>query len=196
MGETTRLLTVFALVIGLIGCRTFNVRTDWDPDASFADLQRYFWVEPPEVEGADPFVDNTLLRKRVRLAVEAEMNERGFQSADQRDGADFLVTYSVILEERLRVDGYSSTGGHYRGRYTGFGYVHHTASVRNYQESTLIIDFLAPNDDDLIWRGWGTGIVRTRDRGRDRDRTRDRLEKGVAAILRSFPPREQEAATP
>ncbi len=56
------------------------------------------------------------------------------------------------------------------------------------QESTLIIDFLDPNSDDLIWRGWGTGIVRTR----DRNQAGDRLTKGVEAILRAFPP-EQES---
>lgn len=185
MGRTTRFLTVLGLVIGFVGCQTFNVRTDWDPEASFGDLQRYFWVEPPEVEGANPFADNTLLRKRVRLTIEAELNERGFQSMDEALEADFLVSYSVILEERLRVDGYSTSGGVYGHRYRGYGQVYTSASVRNYQESTLIIDFLDPNSDDLIWRGWGTGIVGTR----DRNRAQDQLTKGVKAILNAFPPR-------
>lgn len=195
MGRTTRFLAVFGLTLGLVGCQTFHVRSDWDPETPFAALQRYFWVEPPEVEGANPFADNTLLRKRVRFAMEAQLNQRGFQSADGRGDADFLVTYSVILEDRLRLDGYSTGGGFYRGHYGGFGPIYSTARVRNYQESTLIIDFLDPNNDDLIWRGWGTGIVRTRDRGWDRDRARDRLERGVEAILRAFPPKEARADT-
>jgi hypothetical protein len=187
MTRIPRVLIVVAVVglaVGLTGCQSFGVRTDWDPGAPFDEMQRYFWVEPPETEGANPFADNTLLRKRLRFGVEAELETRGFQSTQTRDEADFLVTYSIILEERLKVDGYSSSAGVYRSRYYGFGTIHSTASIRNYQESTLIIDFLNSANDDLVWRGWGTGIVRTR----DRDRDQERLAKGIAAILQKYPP--------
>jgi hypothetical protein len=188
MHRIIRILVVIGLALGFIGCQTFNVRTDWDPAHQFDVFQRYFWVEPPEVEGASPFADNTLLRKRVRFTLEAKLEERGFQQTEERSNADFLVSYSVILEERLKINGYyaGGGGGYNRGRYGGFGTIHSTASIREYQESTLIIDFLDPNNDDLVWRGWGTGIVRTR----DRNKRRDRLEKGIAAILEKFPPRE------
>ena len=184
MGRIIRFLAVVGLAVGLAGCQTFNVRTDWDPGKAFDGFEQYSWVEPPELEGASPFADNTLLRKRIRFAIEAELLERGFNAAEEQVDADFLVTYSVILEERLKVDGYYAGGGAYRSRYGGFGTIHSTTSIRNYQESTLIIDFLDPTNDDLVWRGWGTGIVRTR----DRNRRRDRLEKGVSAILAAFPP--------
>ena len=124
----------------------------------------------------------------VSDAIEAELAERGFQSTEEPGDANFLVTYSVILEDRLKVNGYSaSVGGGYRSHYGGFGSIHSTTSIRNYQESTLIIDFLDPGNDDLVWRGWATGIVRTR----DRNWRRDRLEKGVKAILDAFPPGEK-----
>jgi hypothetical protein len=189
MGRSSWILAVLGLIIGLVGCRTFNVRTDWDPGTSFDVFQRYLWVEPPKVEGASPFADNTLLRKRVRFSLEFELNQRGFQPTEERIDADFLVTYSVILDERLRVNGYfaGAGGGFHRGRYGGFGTIHSTARIRNYQESTLIIDFLDPNNDDLVWRGWGTGIVRTR----DRNARHGRLEKGIRAILEKFPPIEK-----
>jgi hypothetical protein len=188
MGRTSRILAVLGLTVGLVGCQSFNVRTDWDPAVSFDVFQRYFWIEPPEVEGASPFADNTLLRKRVRFTLEFELKERGFARTQERINADFLVSYSVILDERLKVNGYYAGvgGGYHRGRYGGFGTIHSTASIRNYQESTLIIDFLDPNNDDLVWRGWGSGIVRTR----DRNARRGRLEKGIRAILEKFPPKE------
>lgn len=183
---SSRLLSVMVLTVGLLGCQSFNVRTDWDPETSFDVFQRYFWVEPPEIEGTSPFADNTLLRKRVRFTLETKLAERGFEQTPERDDADFLVSYSVILEERLKVNGYSAGGGgYYGGRYGGFGAIHSTTSIRNYQESTLIIDFLNPENEDLVWRGWASGIVRTR----DRNAGHDRLEKGVAAILEKFPPK-------
>jgi hypothetical protein len=191
MGRFAQLWMIFSLAIGLVGCQTFDVRTDWDAETSFDVFQQYFWTEPPEVEGANPFADNTLLRKRVRSTIEAELAERGFRSTDTRGDADFLVTYSVILEERLRVDGYTTTGGVYRSGYAGFGQIYASSNIRNFQESTLIIDFLDSNNDDLLWRGWAVGIVRTR----DRDRGRGRLQKGVEAILQAFPPPAQEMTT-
>jgi hypothetical protein len=188
MGRIAQLSAIFSLMIGLVGCQTFNVRTDWDPTVSFTEFQQYFWVEPPEVEGASPFADNTLLRKRLRFAIEDELARRGMRSTDRREDANFLVTYSVILEEQLRVDGYSTAaGGAYPYRYAGYGSVYSTANIRKFQQSTLIIDFLDQSNDDLLWRGWGTGIVRTR----DRNAGNDRLARGVEAVLNAFPPNEE-----
>ncbi|MAG31595.1 MAG: hypothetical protein CL908_11975 [Deltaproteobacteria bacterium] len=184
MTGVARILALGGLLITLVGCQTFDVRTDWDPTTDFTPLQRFHWVEPPQIEGASPFADNSLLRKRVRSAIERALVERGFRAVQDPASADFQVTYSVVLEERLRVDGVSSSGGAYYPRRGGFGTIHRTADVRAYQESTLIVDLLDPGSGDLVWRGWGTGIVGTR----DRDRDQARLEKGVRAILDEFPP--------
>jgi len=190
MGRFSQFPMIPSLLVGLMlcvtACQSFNVRSDWDPTRPLEDFERYFWLEPPEVEGVDPFADNTLLRKRLRVAIEAELARRGFEAVTSPEAADFQVSYSVILEERIRVDGYSTGAGYgYRNRYSGFGSVYTSANVRNFQESTLIIDFLDPTNEDLVWRGWGTGIVGTR----DRDRGQKRLEKGVTKVLEAFPPK-------
>jgi hypothetical protein len=175
-----------ALALGPIGCRTFDVRTDFDPGIAFDGFKSYFWLEPPRVEGADPFADNALLRKRLRLAIEGELDARGYRRVDSRESADFLVSYGVVLEEGFKVNGVSSVGGAYGGRYFGYGYGagFGTANMRPTQESTLIIDLLDPHTEDLVWRGWADGIVRTR----DKDRGEERLRKGVHSILEAFPP--------
>lgn len=185
MSRIARIGTLCSLLIVLAGCQTFNVRTDWDPGVSFSGLQDYFWLEPPKAEEANPFADNSLLRKRVRFAIETELDRRGFHAVATPEESDFMVTYSVILDERLRVDSYTSSvgGGRYRNFY-GFGSAYTSSNVRTFQESTLIIDFLDPKTEDLLWRGWGTRILGTR----DRDRGQARLEAGVKAILDRFPP--------
>ena len=188
MGRIFRSLAMLAWVSGLLGCQSFNVRSDWDPAIAFPRFQEYFWVDPPERENANPFADNSLLRKRIRVSLEGALAERGFRASESREGVDFLVSYSVLLEERLKVDQLGTTTGAIRSRYAGVGVIHSTSTVQAYQESTLIIDFLDPKNDDLVWRGWGTGIVRTRDRGR-RDQY---LDKGIAAILDVFPPNVED----
>lgn len=183
-----RISCCFALVLGLAGCVSFNVQSDWDDDVSFEPLQRFAWLEPPAAERPDPFADNSLLRKRVRETVEERLTARGFRSVAVDDSPDFLVTWAVTLDDELRVNGGSGVGVGFGGPFRagwGVGGYSTGGSVRNYQESTLVIDFLTPDGQTLVWRGWGTGVVSTR----DRNRREDRMTAGVNAILDAFPPR-------
>ena len=177
----------FALLLSLLvvaGCARFNVRSDWDRSASFESFERYELVEPPvPEEGTDPFQDNSLVRKRLRRTLEMAMADRGYRRVEGGQGADFVVTWSVQVDDRLRVD---DVGG--IGVYPGFGYGWGgrggATQVRNYQESTLVIDFLSADTREILWRGWGTGIIGTR----DRTRSESRMLSGVQAILAKFPP--------
>lgn len=176
-------LLILALMPMLGGCRTFDVHHDWDPDYVYTALNRFMLVDPPKREYANPFADNALLRKRITAALDSVLTERGFTRVEDR--ADFLVTYEVLLEDRLRVDGVSSSIGTGFGRYARVvGSVHSSATIRSYQEATLIVDVLDPVSRNLVWRGWGTGMLRTR----DRDRGNERLKEGVSQILEGFPP--------
>lgn len=182
------------LLLGLSACRTFNVRSDWDESVSFDGMRRFAWLEPPVAEGADPFADNSLLRKRVRVAIETNLTGRGFESVANPADADFLVTYGVVLDQKLRVNGGVTTYGGYGG-YGGYGRwpvgvggSYGAPDVRNYQESTLIIDFLDPASKDLVWRGWASGILQTR----DRDSGQARFEAGIKAVLDAYPPAKPE----
>jgi hypothetical protein len=176
------------LLLSLPACRSFNVRSDWDDSVSFSGFARYHFLEPPVVEGADPFADNGLLRKRIRKAVEANLTARGFQAVADPADADFIVTYGVVMDEKLRVTGGGATaiGGYGYGRWpVGFGSVYGASDVRDYQEATLIVDFLDPSTRELVWRGWGSGFIQTR----DRDRGPALFQKGVDAVLGAFPPK-------
>lgn len=172
-----------SLLSGGLGCNTIRVWTDFDHSASFTDLQRYAWLEPPKVENVSPFADNTLLRKRVREAIESEMTARGFRRVETPEEADFLTTYSVELSEVIRDDG---SIGYAAGGYYGYGGagIYSNPGIRNYQESTLVIDVLAAESQALLWRGWASGLTDTRDKSRGDKR----IELGVKKILGKFPP--------
>ena len=183
------------LLLVLTACRTFSVRSDWDETVSFEGYQRFFWLEPPVAEGADPFADNSLLRKRIRGAVEANLTGRGFRSVENSADADFLVTYGVLLDKKLKVDGGGASfgGGYGYGRGpVGLAGVYGGTNVSDYQEATLILDFLDPESEELVWRGWGSGFIQTR----DRDRGRDRFEAGIKAVLDAFPPAARGSGPP
>ena len=185
MGRSIRCLVVVALAFAWFGCQSLRVRSDWDPSISFSDFRQYVWVEPPAREESNPFADNTLLRGRVRVSMEDALKRRGFRSQDSRTGADFLVTYSVVLEEQIDIDTFSISSGYIHGRRYPVGTFRSSSRAEAFQESTLVIDFLDPKSEDLVWRGWGSGILGTR----DRIRSVDVLDEGVRAILAAFPPR-------
>ncbi len=184
------LLSCLLMLPALTACRTFNVRSDWDDSVSFSRYARYAFLEPKEVEGADPFADNDLLRKRIRSAIEANLKARGFEAVADPADADFVVTYGVVMDEKLRVTGGGATaiGGYgygYRRWPVGIGGLYGGGDVRDYQEATLLVDFLEPASRVLVWRGWGSGFIQTR----DRDRTQSQFQAGVKAVLDAFPPK-------
>lgn len=181
---------VAILVSGALvfGCGSSGVHADWDATASFETLHKFSFDDPPDVEGANPFADNSLLRKRVREALETTLAERGFVPVPDRERADFVVTYHVLLEDELRVDGVTAGGdlGFWRNR-MGPATYSTTTRARSHQEATLVVDVLSAKASELLWRGWGQGMLTTR----DRIRSEERLHEGVRAILADFPPEER-----
>lgn len=179
MACVRRLLLLVSLLC--FACAGIAVRTDFDADADFAGLQRFAWLEPPVVEGGDPFLDNTLLRKRVREAVARELEARGYQRVEDPEDADFLATFHVTIEERLRVHQYPDVGYYgFHGRWVYWG--GGSTYAQTYEEGTLILDLIRQRDRQLVWRGWGSGAVPTV------DTDRERIDLAVEKILERFPP--------
>jgi hypothetical protein len=183
MDRFRQLLVVPVLAV-CTACAGIVVRTDSDPDAEFASLQRFAWLEPPSIETSDPFVDNTLLRKRVRQAVVRELSSRGYEQVEDPESADFLVTFHVTIEERLRFHQYPDSGYYgFHGRWVGWG---GSTYAESYEEGTLILDLIRRRDRQLIWRGWGTDAVPTV------DTDEERIDLAVEKILARFPPEREE----
>jgi len=178
-----RLMSWMLVLVFFVGCQSGAVRIDFDASVSFSNLQTFAWLEPPEFEHADPFADNSLLRKRMRKAVELALVTRGYRPVENSEEADFLATFTVVLDERIRNDGSISAGYGGYGRY-GFGGIYSSPSIRSFQESTLVIDLVDPTSKALLWRGWRNGVVGTR----DRQRSNERIKKGVQKILDRIPP--------
>ena len=176
----TRLIFVACvtlIVLGLAGCSTLKVQSDWDSQADFTKYKSYQLLDR---SGAG----NQLVENRIRDAVRVHLNERGF--AEDTTSPDFMIAIHGNVEDRVDVQTYNY-GYPYYGGYGGYGYGYwhggQDISVSHYQEGTLIIDFVDPEDQELFWRGWGT---KTLD-----DSTRDAavLQGIVDKILDQYPPK-------
>ena len=179
-GLLTALLTAAALAGG---CSTMQLSSDYDPSVDFSRLGSYDWLPDPRPPTGDPRLDSSLLEARVRSAVETQLAARGYAkvSADQ---ADFLVTYHVALESKLDVDTIYRSYGYGWGR--GYGPVAYDTVVREYEQGTLLLDFVDPETRNLIWRGSASAEI-TPDS--TPEKSQERANTAVARMLERFPPR-------
>jgi hypothetical protein len=166
------------------GCTGLHVRTDFDENLDFQGRTAYAWLEPPvleaplpEGEAPDPFARNSLLDGRVRAAVDRTLGAEGFRISEE-DPA-FQLQYYVVLRDKTKIrTSPSAYYGSRRGGYGGLG----GATSYDYQEGTLIIDFIDARTGRLAWRGWGVGT------NREGYYDAARIEESVQKILAEFPP--------
>jgi hypothetical protein len=171
---------------GLSGCAA-SVRSDFDRETAFAYYNTFDWIAPPvraseeEVQSDPdgPFSRNSLLDKRIRTAVNRNLEARGFRYLEGGE-SNFRLNYHVTFSDKLVGSGseFGYAGRYYRGGFSsGFNW-----SVRQYQEGTIIIDIIDRAKDQLVWRGWM--VKRNLDRNYDEAEVNDAVEK----ILMRFPP--------
>ena len=203
-------LSSFA-VLGLAGCASLQVRTDYDAQASFAQLRTYNWINQPVGVAGDPALSGRLVERRIQHSVDSTLGRMGYQRVTTGT-PDFRVAYRIVAERKARVDpgyGYGAYGSRsYYGRgYLGYGHFGHrsfghgnfgrshlglgyspyygSSRVREYTLAKLVLDVLDARTDELIWRGWATKSL-------DDNPTPEAVQKYVKAavekILEEFPP--------
>jgi hypothetical protein len=167
----------------MAGCSTPapEVRSDYQSTANLSALKTYAWMPglqpPPQASG----VEISWLDGRIRRAVEGELARRGYQLLS--GGApDFLVAYHVALEKKLDVARMEHVYGYGARRGTPVT----TELTREYEEGSLIIDVLGPNDRQLLWRGTARGRITP---GLSPHEREARIDETVRQIMERFPRR-------
>ena len=177
------LLGCFAIL--LAGCA--SQRVDWDYDTSARVQQQmnswktYAWLTVDKDQSSAYHLDG-LQDRRVRTAVNRDLQAKGFRMVDESD-ADFLVNYLTKTKTR-REENHVSTSLGYGINSWGVG-VQSETRVRDYEEGSLMVDFIDPASKELIWRG--RSQARIPDRSTPEKRTQQ-INNAVDAILKGFPP--------
>lgn len=172
-------------VAGLCGCATVQVSQDFDPQADLSRYGTWRWREPVQARTGDIRIDNPLLDKRIRRAVETHLAGRGIKIEQQ---ADLFLTYHLTIQQKIEGDTYYSTmgvGSFYNPWYGGFGT---ETRIRQYEEGRLTIDIHAADSGDLVWRGVGTYLLKTHKTPQEATAA---VQHTVDKILFQFPPGPQ-----
>jgi hypothetical protein len=184
--HSSRLFIPVFLCLLFVGCSTVRVSHDYDPGVNFAGMRTFAWADEKQPETGDIRLDDPLLDRRIRTAVDQTLRKKGFAPVD-RGTADFLVAYQLGVQRAIRSDNVQtgfrfSTGS--RGRYGSVG-ISTGTNIQSYDKGTLFIDVLDPENGSLLWRGKGTDSVSEHS---DQKRRTEKIREAVEKILGQFPP--------
>jgi len=164
-----RVILLLLLAALLTSCSSVVVKSDYDPETNFTQYKTFDFMPHPNKPGANPFN-----QKRIEAAVEQALVAKGFQKQDS-GRPDLLVAYHTNVRDKIDVDTYGYRYGRY-GRRVGT-----YTTVREYQQGTLVIDFVDAQSKDLVWRGWAKGEVND-------SVSKEKVDDTVAKILAKYPP--------
>ena len=175
MQSIKNLIALFVIVTFFAGCSTISVNQDYDPAYDFSKLKTYGFIPITSEAGIDQ-----LNADRIGEAIKTNLNTKGFTLAEKADfGVAIFFTKSTKTDVTSHGYGYG-----YRG-YGGMGGV----DIHQYNEGTLVIDFIDVAENKLIWRGIGSGILSTNPSVEERTAN---VINAVMHILDQFPPSKEQ----
>lgn len=163
---------LIAVSVLLNACSTIRTVNDYDPDYDFSTLKTFSWIDNPNVQQR-----SMLTVKHFKKTMEQKLAERGMTKTESEP--DFKIAFHGKVEQKIDVVNW---GYRYPGWYTPYGNV----DVYQYDEGTIIVDFIDTQTNELIYRSTVSAEV---GRYTDIEKRKSRIEEAVDKILENFPPK-------
>jgi len=183
--KAVRFAIAFLALALLAACSSVRIRYDYDARANYASFKTYDWMAAPKrVKEKAKNVENPIMDRRVKGAIERELNAKGFRLEGSAD-PDFLVTYYPVYKERaVRTTTHMGMGWGYRpwwGLHTGTT----MSQVHTYQEGTIVVEIVDFKTNQLIWHGAAVGALTGLETPEDAEEV---VAREVRRLLEGFPP--------
>jgi hypothetical protein len=182
MKSSTALVLLMVAVIAS-GCTSIQVSQDYDLQADRSLLGTWQWRYPRQPATGDIRVDNPLLDKRIRRAVETHLARRNIVRVDA--DANLVLSYHLDIARRIRNDTVTNDVGLWGYRYPWYGGMGTETRITEYDQSDLIIDIHAADTREMVWRGVGSYRYRSYD---SPQAAAEAMQAIVDKILAQFPP--------
>lgn len=173
--KSVAVLFILIIVSIMAGCSSIDVMTDFNTEWDFGPYKTYDWVAAKSPSLRDPLLETSFLDKRVKNAVERELGIKGYQKSV--DDPDFLISFHIGSKSQVDV---STCGYHYPTSPHCWG---GDVDTHIYSEGSLILDFIDFKEEELVWRGSAKGALY------QNENSEETLNKAVAKMLKSFPPK-------
>ena len=177
-----KMIAVFfpCLLVLLFACSPVTVNYDYDHEYNFDELKTYRWVTAEEADANDVLAKNTIVAKRIKAAVDNELQAKGLTKVDEN--ADLAVNVFGGVEEKMQIYHHRGSYGWYHPWWGPYGSY---TDVSYYEEGTLVIDIISLKTKELAWRGVGTGTLKEYNNPEKMQRD---IDAAVAQILANYPP--------
>ena len=187
--KLNHLLLLTALFLTGADAFAANVRTDYDHTANFANYKTYSWGA---VKASNPLIES-----RVKAAVDADLQQDGWQLVPSGGAATIFATTNVKNEQELETmyDGMGGGwglgggwgwgrgwGGGFGGGFGPGGFGESTTMAVSQRVGHLVLDIFTTSDHKLLFRG-----VADNDLSNNSDKNTKNLNKDVADILKKLP---------
>jgi hypothetical protein len=163
------------------------VRYDYDVSQDFSRYKT-FDLYAPGKRGKNKGGNDPLMDSRIRAAVAAELQSKGFAREEVAD-PDFLVAcYPIFRTRHYRTTTRVGFGG--GGWYRPWGYRVGTSfsQTHSYREGTLAIEIVDARTNQLVWQGVDEGVLTGLDTP---DKANDAVASAVKDTLAKFPPQRR-----
>ena len=184
-----RLITMFAVVAALIvtSCSSLGTGSDYDPSTDFLRYRTFAVKKDAKIPGDALAEAGEFTQKRVFAAIESVLMNQGLRVVHPDEAELIVLTYAGV-EDKVNLSTYGYSTGGYWGPYGygGYGGGYSTQTVVNhYQEGTLHIDIVDSKKKELVWKGWGRGVIGEARSPQEREQI---IGEVVMDILDDFPP--------
>ena len=98
-------------------------------------------------------IESLFIETKVQESANLALEKRGYQLGVEGE-PDFYITFYTGLKGKLDVNDYGYSYGRWQS-----GLVDWHLTVDAMQEGLLMIDIISAEHNELIWRGWATGII-------------------------------------
>lgn len=183
-------LSLVMVVLCLSSCATKPyVATDYEAGYNFAALKS-FSVKSAKQDNKEDILISPFTLSHIHSLVTSELSKR-YQSVSESANPDFLVTYHVVMEEKLdpttydNLYGYGFWGRGYRYPSPLFYHPPIDGGLQVYNQGSLIIDLVDAKTQQPIWRGVSEKRL---NKGLTPQKQREILTSAVLEVLAQFPP--------
>lgn len=186
MKTLKKIFGIFAILTTIIlaGCSS-AAHIEKDDTVNFSKYKTFAWLYGDKGKLDD---QTDLIESKIRKSVNEEFEKRGWKEA--RNMPDVILDYEVLVERASRKDSepvYSQPYSRlvynpYTRRYITIYYPSQFLGYESYEkvvrESTITITMIDAKTDKMVWQGWTTGQINSR------NMTSKEIQKAVAGIFK------------
>ena len=173
--RSLRISIILSLIVFAISCSpVYNVQYDYLTQTDLSGLKTFNWLPTPAKADTDTFD-----LERVKEAVNLQLEAKGLTMSS--DSPDFLIAAHMGKKSEISVQDW---GYGFAPRDLYWGGVP-PMNVYQYEQGTLVLDFVNPKSKQMIWRGSANADLTDATTPEKRQKI---IDEAVENILKNFPP--------